>query len=370
MWAAFSGDSCVRSRGGSRPECVAVGTFLRGNAYAGLAESSDGGNWTRTRSVGTPPAPNNVTYGFEVSCALVPHRLPACLMVGQHYNFGKAGVQLAEWGGPKGFRVVDARNPAGATWSAMQDVACPAPNFCMIVGSAGRSKTSYATAYQWNGRSMRQLRVPAPPRSHNAQLGALACATSRSCVAVGSYQNPSGAFRSFAAIWHNGKWMLQAVPNVAGETATFFNAVSCANAASCTAVGGTEHGSGAHLVLDHAVAEQWSGGKWRIATMPLLAQSALTGVSCLPSGICFAVGWSGYDGIIEQWTKVGGWTVMQTLGTGSAANVYFYGHISCVSATFCAAVGERYNAKFAFSTRTLAERWNGTTWTLQSSANN
>jgi hypothetical protein len=45
-------------------------------------------------------------------------------------------------------------------------------------------------------------------------------------------------------------------------------------------------------------------------------------------------------------------------------------HVSCVTATSCAAVGFRYNPKVKRSTdRTLAVAWDGHHWVLQQTGN-
>jgi hypothetical protein len=361
----LAGDSCVISQGTLPYECVAVGYYLAGNVYPGLSEYSNGGAWTSSDNVGDPPGPNEVTIGGEVSCAVVTSSLPACLMVGEHYDYGGTSVQLAEWGGPDYFTVVLGRNPRGATWSAMDDVSCPASNFCMVVGAAGRKGTSHATAYIWNGRFMHELSVPAPRRSHDVELGGLSCPSTKNCVAVGNYKNQAGKFLSYAAIWTSGSWKLQETPNVAGETGSLFNAVSCPSAASCMAVGYAYRGK-----QDHTFAERWNGSTWRIVATPARSDSSLSSVSCPVTGTCFASGTDKDNGLIEKWNGTG-WSVMKTAGTRRPESGDNFVHVSCVSATSCAAVGYRFNAnpKVRLSDRTLAERWNGKTWTLQSSVN-
>jgi hypothetical protein len=366
MYAEFVGNSCVRGLGGKPYECVAVGTVLHGPIYLGLVESSNGGEWAKTSSVGRPSAPNDVTEGQEVSCAPVSRKLPDCMMVGVHYNFGGAVVQVAEWGGPAGFRIVDASNPARAKWSNMQDVSCPSTKFCLIVGSAGpNAKTEHATAYSWNGRSVRPLSVPAPPHARWSELAGLSCPTIRTCVAVGNYTNPAGHWLAYSAIWHEGKWKLVGAPSVSGQTGTLFSGVSCPTAGFCMAAGEEYRGS-----TTTQFAQVWNGSKWKLLSLPAEVQSALYGASCPTLDTCFAAGWSGHLGLIEEWSRSGGWSVMKTVRTSKPANADEFLHLSCVSAASCSAVGFSYNpAGGSFSNRALGESWNGKAWTLQAAVN-
>ena len=62
--------------------------------------------------------------------------------------------------------------------------------------------------------------------------------------------------------------------------------------------------------------------------------------------------------LAERWNGTS-WTVQSTPNRSGAAESYLEG-VSCTSAITCTAVGyER------FPPVTLAERWNGTSWTLQ-----
>lgn len=363
--ALFSSDSCTPSTAAvvnpaDPAECVAVGWYLSGGDYPGLAESSDGGRWYSGDGVGTPPAPNDITDPVEVSCAVVTADIPDCLLVGEHYNYNGTGVQLAAWGNANFFQPVVTRNPRGATWSVMDDVSCPTDTFCMVVGTAGRKHTMSSTAFSWNGNRMRQLTIPAPRHSHNSELGALSCATATSCVALGNYQNRAGKELSYALIWTSGKWRLQHTPSVARQKASFFNAVSCPTVTSCVAVGVSTLGA-----RTHQFAEAWNGSKWRIVSMPARSDSGMNAVSCPVPGTCFASGWYKQVGLMVKWNGVR-WSVVRTAAHASG---FTFSHVSCISVTSCEAVGYRYT-KARFSDRTLAEKWNGTTWALQITQNN
>jgi hypothetical protein len=44
-------------------------------------------------------------------------------------------------------------------------------------------------------------------------------------------------------------------------------------------------------------------------------------------------------------------------------------HVSCASTTYCVAVGYRFNPMSVSGDHTLAEAWDGTTWTIQPTVN-
>ena len=109
-----------------------------------------------------------------------------------------------------------------------------------------------------------------------------------------------------------GGWSITPSPNSRVPTGQLFW-VSCPTAHSCMAVGTYVKASGIGVNL----AEQWNGTSWRILPIPNppgMAVSGLLGVACASSSACMAVGAS-------------------TTTAGAA--------------------------------RTLAERWDGTRWTVQ-----
>ncbi|HLK00620.1 MAG TPA: hypothetical protein VKU39_12025 [Streptosporangiaceae bacterium] len=143
-------------------------------------------------------------------------------------------------------------------------------------------------------------------------------------------------------------------PNPAGSTASLLNAVSCPSAASCTAVGEYFTGGGAELTL----AEHWNGSAWAIQSTPNPAGASLSllrGVSCTSARACVAVGTEVTSGgrilpLAERWNG-SSWSLIPPAPGGPLAAV------SCSSASACTAVGGLGSP--------LAERWNGSTWAIQ-----
>jgi hypothetical protein len=157
-------------------------------------------------------------------------------------------------------------------------------------------------------------------------------------------------------------WRLQPTPNPAG-TASTLNGVSCTSWNICTAVG---FGDGGPLV------EQQSGGTWTIQTAPDPGQHGwLEGVSCLSADDCTAFGYyttsSGDTQTLAEYWDGTSWTVQPTPNPTSTAS--FSGGV-CLAPDNCTAVGYYLKpGKTRPRSVTLAEHWDGTSWTVQPTPN-
>jgi hypothetical protein len=147
--------------------------------------------------------------------------------------------------------------------------------------------------------------------------------------------------------------------------------VSCTSATACTAVGYYYINNNFNLMT---LAERWDGTSWTIQPTPSAGSSSLSGVSCTSAVACTAVGASGMvDGdcvfLAERWDG-STWT-HQTIATPSGFEDGCLNGVSCTSATSCTAVGYYLNdhGGASFDYETLAERWDGSTWTVQTTAN-
>jgi hypothetical protein len=111
---------------------------------------------------------------------------------------------------------------------------------------------------------------------------------------------------------------------------------------------------------------------WSLETTPLPAGAAgaqLSGVSCVPSGQCTAVGfyWPEqnppftYHALIERWNGRA-WS-LQAAAVPSGATISGLSAVSCPSASRCFAVGS-YQSN-ATSVSDLNESWDGSSWSVQ-----
>jgi len=145
---------------------------------------------------------------------------------------------------------------------------------------------------------------------------------------------------------------------------TSLNGVSCTSASACTAVGGILSNSGDVVTL----AERWNGTSWKIqsTTNPGPESDYLYGASCTSASACTAVGYqqlntSAKVTLAERWNGTT-WTTQTTPNPAGPTDVF--SGVSCASATACTAVGS-YAESNAEPTGPFAEGWNGTTWTVQ-----
>ena len=97
----------------------------------------------------------------------------------------------------------------------------------------------------------------------------------------------------------------------------------------------------------------------------VLAAPGLYGVSCTSATACIAVGTSGNGTTVatllaERWNGTN-WTIQQAPGPPGATSSSFYS-VSCTSPDACTAVG---NFRRSGVTEPLAESWNGTKWAVQ-----
>jgi hypothetical protein len=151
--------------------------------------------------------------------------------------------------------------------------------------------------------------------------------------------------------------------NTAGTSEA--GAVSCVTSVFCVAVTGYP----GFTDIGHDYAELWNGMVWAPMALPSVAgamSTTLIGVSCVTTTFCVAVGHAtGPDlPLIEQWNGTA-WTVVTT-SVGQATEL---DSVSCVRVTLCEAVGisapDSPPGGVAVGSP-VATQWNGTTWTAQS----
>ena len=194
-------------------------------------------------------------------------------------------------------------------------------------------------------------------------LASVSCTSATACTAVGYRTASTGAVVPLAETWNGQVWSVRAIPAPSGATDTRLFGISCSSASACIAVGRYVKGG-----LELPLAERWNGTRWRVraAASPAGAKgSDLFAVSCSSAAACTAVGVdSASPGVLgtlaERWNGRS-WTVQATPSV-STTFAQLSG-VSCTSATTCTAVGGYENS--AHTTLALAEAWNGMSWTVQ-----
>jgi len=262
--------------------------------------------------------------------------------------------------------------PGLAAGGVLSGVSCTAPTVCTAVGSSGGA----TLAEHWNGTTWSPQPTPNPSGATSSVLSGVSCtsATTTTCTAVGSYVNSSGVQQTLAERWNGTGWAIQATPN---QGTSVLSGVSCTSATACTAVGQTNNGR------SQALAEQWDGTAWVIEPTPFptqykaLISFLLSGVSCGLNG-CTAVGQSTglvcngstscrncfqlpgctirQETLAERWDG-STWTIQPTPYQPALFGV------SCATLTACTAVGH-------YPDGTIAEGWDGSRWSVDATSEN
>ena len=314
---------------------------------------------------GAPPGPRGVRPGAAA-------RRAAWGADGRGAWPGPGGGTAASTGGPLAATLAEAWN--GTTWSIqatpnpagttgideLAGVSCMSATSCTAMGSASAVGDSSAGTLgeTWNGTAWTLVTVPGPGPSFNALAG-VSC-TPAACLAVGYYRDGTDTHLALAVASAGGGWAVQPAPSPPGAVPSILAGVSCGAASACAAVGFYHNSPGTTRTL----AEAWNGSAWRVEQAPdspALPQNTLASVSCTSATACMAVGrvYSKRSGttLAESWNGTA-WALRP--GPALPGTFGQLSGVSCTSAVACTAVGSYDNG-----TLPLAESWNGTAWTLQ-----
>ncbi len=259
------------------------------------------------------------------------------------------------------------RPPSGtATETEFWGVSCTSASACTAVGDAVTSAGASVTlAERWNGTAWSVQSTPSPSGAAVSYLEGVACTSATACTAVGHYVSSAGVPVTLAERWNGTAWAVQSTPNPSGVTASFLLGVSCTSASFCTAVGYSLTSAGGY----QALAEAWNGTAWAIqstATPTGATSSILIGVACTAASACTAAGYSlnsaGTSATLAEVWNGTAWAVQSTATPSGATASQLY-EVACTSTSACTAVG---NYTTSAGVRPLAERWNGTSWAVQS----
>jgi hypothetical protein len=363
-YPTFSGVSCS-----STSACTAVGPFPSNDGpEVTLAERWNGTRWALQNT-----ANGTGTAGGEldaISCASTT----ACMAVGSYLSPRNVRVGLAEHWDGSSWTIDTPPTPSG--FDGLSGVTCTSPATCIAVGSAGGA----TLAESWNGSTWTIQSTPTPSGANRSGLNSVSCTSGTDCIAVGSSVTcqlsgcGSGVNEtSLAERWNGSSWTIQGTPKLTGASQSGLSSVSCTSATSCIAVGlsdGNDHQT--------TLAEAWNGLDWKLQSIPDppgATFKGLSAVSCSSANACIAVGWyatgqlfpQGLSTLAERWDGMS-WTLERTPNPpGIASNTMGarLDGVSCVSDTACTAVGSFGTEHDSAPNATLAEVWDGTDWKIQ-----
>ena len=325
--------------------------------------SASGPGWKLQATV--PPSGAQSSALQAVQC----NSASACIAVGAYTDGTGTQETLAErWNGT-GWAITATPNPSGATSSSFQAVACTSASACTAVGSYQNTGGTVLTLVErWNGTSWTIQSTSNPSGVTKSQLLGVGCASSTACAAVGFSVNASNTTLTLTQVWNGSAWAIKASPNPSGATLSELRAVSCASTTSCLAVGS----SGSSSFNPSTLSERWNGSSWSLLTTPNVSGAtlnALQGVACPTANACIAVGYSGSAPLatatLAEHLNGTVWTIQPTPNVGSDDQLM---GLSCTSTTACTAVGGiggRVSAPPG-----LAEEWDGGLWATLTTAPN
>jgi hypothetical protein len=348
--------------------CFATGNDATAASEPGIAgafvDRWNGSSWTLT----SLPAPVGAT-GVEIK-SIACSAATRCFAVGTYSTATNPGRTLVEsWNGIA-WSVAAGPNPAGPSSKALVDVACPTTTDCVAVGAYSPSGPR-PFSEQWDGTSWSVIATAAPPAPQNsdgAALQSVSCSSATECVAVGKYSSDTSGSLPWIQRFDGTAWSNVASPDVGvppSAAGGSFMSVSCAAAGSCFAVGAFQ------VVGDFdplALVERSNGTSWSIVPSPISSsQSELRSVDCPSTTACFGVG-NAVDQrgttLIGRWNGTT-WSVQSSPNPAGATKSQLT-RVSCASVTSCFAVGDSI---FAGSDVALVEHWDGAHWSIVSFPN-
>ena len=289
----------------------------------------------------------NVTCGsgqwcidpFPSTRPYVPATSVACTTAGDCY--ATRGT-LDEW---HAGAWTDISTPANAGLGA---VACAGSAICVTVGATPSSPTPFIAASVAGGA----WATMAQPVS-SGELTSVNCAAATACVAVGQYQLPSGYAMPLAETWNGRGWTSEDPPAPGSAWSATLRSVSCPSPSLCIAVGTAEIGTGGVPLT-----EEWDGTAWSIIASPT---SSVASVSCATTSECVAVS----GAYVARWDG-SAWSDIARAAPAGAVSTGFNA-VDCPGPNDCVGVGVTQQ-QFNQPSQALVERWDGTTWTVESVA--
>ena len=367
--AGLNAVSCSSARA-----CTAVG-FTQVSGYEGpedyeLVERWNGSEWTVGRFSGA----GNLS---AVSCASTR----ACIAVGtgnSPYGSPPAAVS-ARWDGKRWLAEPIALR-RGWYETSLSGVSCSSATSCLADGyfrsgngcsdgKAGGPCARKALVEQWNGQRWTTASAPHPSGARSVSVDQISCSSIGRCTGIGTFTRSPNQSVPFAARWTGGAWISRRMPTPQGAKAVQIEGLSCTSPTECTMVAGfTTNATTAGLF-----AERWNGSWWTIQpiSQPEGAQStSLVGISCVSHLDCTAVGEftnsAGAAFPLAESRRQAVWS-MQQLSNAVVVEPGGFNAVSCTSSSACVAVGSLSDTTQV--TITLAEQWQGMTWSVQTTAN-
>jgi hypothetical protein len=239
----------------------------------------------------------------------------------------------------------------------------------------GAAPVNKTLAEHWNGTTWSTISTPNVGTGQN-DFNAVAAASASDAWAVGTFfEYTTLSWRTLIEHWNGTSWSVMASPS----PSTRYNALHGVVAVAPNDVwavgimqtsgggGGGRGGGGGGAIANRTLVEHWNGTAWSVVTSPNVGSgnNYLLGVAASSSTDVWAVGSHDAQTLVERWNGTK-WSVVASPNVGTTAN--FFNAVAVVSGSDVWAVGAIYPGAVA-PERTLAEHYNGTTWSVVASPN-
>jgi hypothetical protein len=334
-WSVTQSDQVVRKAGTVRgvscvsgSDCVAVGGLDSGSGLVETAWTLGGSGWSQM----APTAEVETPLLKDVACTATN----ACTAVGVKGPSNQRTTLAERWNGTS-WSVQSTPNPENATTTDLGSTSCSSATHCVAVGSYTVSGTKKTLALSWNGSAWSIPTTPNPSGAQASELVGVTCVSSTSCAAAGNYVDSEGTKRSLVVRWDGTSWTTSSTSTPSGATSTELAGVACASSSSCVAVGSYVDAAG--IRKPHILRLQF--GIWTPETTPVpagVSVSRLRDIHCDASLACRAVG-SKTDSGVERTLAMKRTTSWSIQPTPNPAGSQTLNAVGCKSASSCVGAG-------------------------------
>lgn len=361
----------VASTGLSSVACTGHGACTAGGNYQAtgrqiepMVATQSHGRWSRGIALTLPTGAATQPYAQinGVACRSTGN----CVAVGD-YEYGKAsGLQafIATESHGRWARAFTPRLPANAASPAsaqLEAVACTRDGSCAAVGSYQDSSGNAQTmvlAKPPAGPWRQATEIASPPNAAAnpaAFMTGIACSGPGTCVAVGNYSVSPTQFQAMGAVESRGSWHrateIAAPRGGIASTFTAITSISCLPTGLCMGAGQYAVSATQSRAMVVTESKGWFGRALAITSVPPGASthpsSYLLGVSCRPSGVCFAVGGgrnrAGHSVAMYLVRSGGRWrasfATAPDRATSGQRQLSALSAVSCTAKAYCSAVG-------------------------------
>ena len=203
---------------------------------------------------------------------------------------------LIEHDSGTGFTITDIPQTTGDA-DNLEAVTCASEDDCWAVGSYAANSENGGDGLQhplieeYDGSGWRPIYVSGQPL--NGDLRAVACVDAGDCWAVGSVV-VGNDYAQLIEQYTGGGWTVVVGPDTEGTSAAGgLGAVTCTGPNDCWAVGSTNPPSTPTEETAQPLIEHYTGGAWTVVSSPFVNAAnggGLSGIACTSADACWAVG--------------------------------------------------------------------------------